>query len=82
MGQSFAPGPGNLRSDKVRAMDEAALLRAMLTGVGHDPVLSRVVPPDDRPSLVLYVRALVEGREPSPETSPEANLSAQGQPLP
>lgn len=64
VGQSYAPGPGTLRTDKLRALDGEALLRAMLTGVGHDPVLPRVVPPDDRPSLLLYVRALVEGQEP------------------
>jgi len=64
VGQSYAPGPGTLRTDKLRALDEEALSRAMLTGVGHDPVLPRVVPPDDRPSLLLYVRALVAGQEP------------------
>jgi cytochrome c553 len=64
VGQSYAPGPGDLRTDKVRAMDDEALLRASLTGVGHDPVLSRVVPSGDRPSLLLYVRALAEGRVP------------------
>uniref|UniRef100_I2Q384 Cytochrome c domain-containing protein n=1 Tax=Desulfovibrio sp. U5L TaxID=596152 RepID=I2Q384_9BACT len=66
VGQSYAPGPGDLRTERVRALDDAALLRASLTGVGHDPVLSRVVPPGDRPSLLLYVRALAEGREPGP----------------
>lgn len=64
VGQSFDPAPGDMRTDKVRAMDDQALLRAMLTGNGHDPVLRRVVPPDDRPSLALYVRALVQGRTP------------------
>ena len=70
VGQSFAPGPGDLRTDKVRTMDDTALMRAMLTGTGHDPVLSRVVPPDDRPSLLLYVRALVQGQIPEPIAHP------------
>jgi mono/diheme cytochrome c family protein len=64
VGQSYAPGPGNLRTEKVRVMDDQALQRAMLTGIGHDPVLRRVVPPDDRPSLLLYVRALAQGQQP------------------
>ena len=64
VGQSFAPGPGDLRTDKVRAMNDQPLLRAMLTGTGHDPVLPRVVPPDDRSSLLLYVRTLIQGQKP------------------
>lgn len=67
VGQSYAPGPGDLRTERVRAMDDEALLRASLSGVGHDPVLWRVVPPADRPSLLLHVRAVVEGRAINPE---------------
>ncbi|WP_243438485.1 c-type cytochrome [Fundidesulfovibrio soli] len=63
VGQSYVPAPGDLRTDRIRGMDDQALLKAMLTGAGHDPVLHRVVPPDDRPSLLLYVRSLIQARQ-------------------
>lgn len=78
VGQSFAIGMGDLRSDKVRAMDDQTLMRAMLTGPGHDPVLPRVVPPVDRPSLLLYMRALARSNPGSrPVVPPVAQSEAQ-----
>ncbi len=78
VGQSYAPGPGTLRTDRLKAMDDETLLRASLTGIGHDPVLTRVVPPDDRASLLLYLRALIEGHEPAEDpgkTTPVASAA-------
>ena len=61
VGQSFAPSVPTLRTEKVQTMDDQTLTTAIFTGTGHYPVLPRVVPPDDRPSLLLYVRALSLG---------------------
>ena len=68
VGQSYMPAPTNLHSDKVQQAGDLELLRAMLTGRGHEPVLERVVPPDHRWHLVLYLRHL--------ETRLEDNKSA------
>jgi len=59
VGQSFAPSVPTLRTSKLQTMDDQALTHAIFTGDGHYPVIPRVVPPDDRPSLILYVRGLI-----------------------
>ena len=61
VGGSYIPTPADLRSAKVQAKSDGELYRAMLTGEGHAPVLERVVPPEHRPYLVLYVRSLGAG---------------------
>jgi hypothetical protein len=58
VGYSYVPAPSNLRSAKVESLSEGRLLRAILTGTGHDPVLERVVPPEHRWYLELYTRSL------------------------
>jgi mono/diheme cytochrome c family protein len=58
VGESFVPPPADLRSAKVQSLSDGRLFRAMLRGEGHEPVLERVVPPEARPYLVLYVRRL------------------------
>jgi mono/diheme cytochrome c family protein len=58
VGQSYIPRPADLRSGKVATYRDGELLRSMLTGVGHEPVLERVVPPEHRWYLVLYLRRL------------------------
>ena len=58
MGESYIPVPADLRSAKVRRYRDGELLRAMLKGKGHEPVLEQVVPVRHRWYLVLYVRSL------------------------
>ena len=58
VGQSYVPRPKDLSTAHVRAFSDGQLLRAMLTGTGHEPVLERVIPPEHRWYLELYVRAL------------------------
>jgi hypothetical protein len=58
VGESYVPKPSDLREAKIRAYADGQLMRAMLLGTGHEPVLGRVVHPQYRWSLVLYVRAL------------------------
>jgi mono/diheme cytochrome c family protein len=58
VGQSYIPRPADLRVGKIAASRDGDLLRAMLTGTGHEPVLERVVMPEHRWYLVLFVRSL------------------------
>jgi mono/diheme cytochrome c family protein len=58
VGNSYIPTPADLRSPRIVGYSDGALFRAMLSGVGHEPVLERVVPPEDRWYLVTYVRSL------------------------
>ncbi len=58
VGQSYVPIPTDLRLPKVQALSDGELYRAMLSGTGHAPVLERVVPPEHRWYLVLYIRSL------------------------
>lgn len=63
VGQSYLPAPTNLVSARVQSYSDGQLLRAMLLGTGHVPVLERIVPPEHRWYTVLYVRSLGNGRE-------------------
>lgn len=58
VGQSYVPRPADLRSERVARYGDGELLLAMMTGIGHEPVLERVVPPEHRWYLVSYVRSL------------------------
>lgn len=60
VGQSYQPVPANLSAGRLREYDDRKLLNAMLTGIGHEPVLKRVVDPEHYTSLVRYVRSLSE----------------------
>jgi mono/diheme cytochrome c family protein len=58
VGESYDPQPADLRTRRVQSLPDGQLLRASLTGVGHEPVLERVVPEEARWPIVLYVRQL------------------------
>ncbi|HEX2866266.1 MAG TPA: hypothetical protein VHO03_04445 [Ignavibacteriales bacterium] len=58
VGQSYYPKPADLHAAKIKSYSDGALYRAMLTGVGHEPVLERVVLERCRWYIVLYVRSL------------------------
>jgi mono/diheme cytochrome c family protein len=52
VGQSYMPRPADLRKSGITEERDGIILRKMLTGPGHEPVLARVVPPDHRWYLV------------------------------
>jgi mono/diheme cytochrome c family protein len=56
VGRSYMPAPTDLQSDKVQGYSDGEMLRKMLTGTGHEPVLERVVPPEHRWYIVLFVK--------------------------
>lgn len=72
VGDSYVPKPADLRSAKIRGYSDGQLLRGMLKGVGHEyiddqparggkpaivhGVLERIVLPEHRWYIVLYVR--------------------------
>jgi mono/diheme cytochrome c family protein len=56
VGEAYVPVPADLRSRKILAYSDGQMLRAMLLGEGHAPVLQRTVYPEHRWYLVLYVR--------------------------
>ncbi|GAB7028210.1 c-type cytochrome [Geotalea toluenoxydans] len=58
VGESYMPVPADLRSKRVTRYGDGDLLRNMLLGIGHEPVLEGVVPPRHRWYLVTYVRSL------------------------
>lgn len=63
VGRSFVPRPADLKASALGGRSDGNLLRAMLTGTGHEPVLERVVPQGHRAPLVRYLRALGEAEE-------------------
>ncbi len=56
VGQSYVPKPSDLSDPKIQAYSDGDMLVKMLIGVGHEPVLERVVLPEHRWPLVLYMR--------------------------
>lgn len=66
VGYSYMPVPTDLHAPKIVKMSDGDLLRAILLGIGHEPVLQRVVLPEHRWYLVTYTRALGQTpREPT-----------------
>jgi mono/diheme cytochrome c family protein len=60
VGESYAPKPADLREQKYAAYSDGQLLRGMLLGTGHEPVLERVVLPEHRWPLVHYTRGFTK----------------------
>jgi hypothetical protein len=58
VGYSYMPAPTDLHASKVVQLADGELLRAMLLGVGHEPVLPRIVLPAHRWYLLSHVRTL------------------------
>ena len=58
VGTSYAPAPTDLALPQVQALSDGALYRAMLTAVGHEPVLGYVIRPQATWYIVSCVRAL------------------------
>jgi len=63
VGKSYMPPPPDLQSSRILGYSDDRLVKAMLTGVGHDPVLPRVVPREYRRWLVPFVRQLAGGKD-------------------
>ncbi len=70
VGNSYMPKPADLHAPTISKMSDGELLRAILTGPGHEPVLARIIPARHRWYLVLFTRIL--GRE--PQWIEEANI--------
>lgn len=62
VGNSYTPAPTDLALPQVRTLSDGALYRAMLTGIGHEPVLDYVIEPKVRWYIVRYVRYLQSER--------------------
>jgi mono/diheme cytochrome c family protein len=58
VGESYVPAPADLTSARVAGMSDGALAYAMVTGMGHDPVLESTVPLDRRWHIVNWLRGL------------------------
>lgn len=58
VGYSYMPAPADFHDPKVLKKSNGELMRSMLTGAGHEPVIPRIVLPGHRWYLVMYIRAL------------------------
>jgi mono/diheme cytochrome c family protein len=58
VGNSYMPKPADLHDQKILQKTDGELMRSMLTGVGHEPVMAYVILPLHRWYIVTYVRAL------------------------
>lgn len=56
VGDSYVPKPTPLASPAVQAATDGELYRKMVTGPGHDPVLTSTVPPERRWYIAHYIR--------------------------
>lgn len=60
VGQSYDPKPTDLTAQAVTGMSDGELYIRMLTGTGHDPVLTQTVLKDHRWPIVIYIRNIKE----------------------
>ncbi len=60
VGQSFAPPPGDLRSNRVQSMPEGVLFKEISYGIpgGRQPALATTVAVADRWHAIAYVKSL------------------------
>jgi len=58
VGEAYWPRPTDLTSPEVQTQADAGLYRAILTGVGHEPVLASTVARDRRWPIVAHLRTL------------------------
>jgi len=58
VGRSYMPVPTPLSLPRIQAMSDNELYQAMLTGIGHEPVLEYVIDARSRWYIVRYVRTL------------------------
>ena len=72
VGKSYVPHPADLRKARVSSLSDKELLKAMFTGIGHEPVMGKVVPPDYRSLLILYVRSLAETQPAKVQNDPSS----------
>ena len=56
VGQSYVPKPADLHTDSIQAKNKLELYQAIFTGPGHEPVMDRVVKPDHRRYIMMYIR--------------------------
>jgi len=57
VGESYVPVSADLRATRIQSYPDGQLLRAMLAGAGHEPVMNGTVRESHRWYLVLYVRS-------------------------
>jgi len=65
VGKSYVPKPADLRADTIKNQADGRLVNNMLTGVGHTPVLQRVIPYKYWWYLCLYVKNFQYNKSPS-----------------
>ncbi len=73
VGQSFAPLPGDVRSDKVQAMVEGVLFKEISYGIpgGRQPALASTIAMLDRWHIIAYIKSLgVRSNQKQLEMSP------------
>jgi mono/diheme cytochrome c family protein len=58
VGEAYWPRPTDLTTQQVQSQTDASLYRAMLTGIGHEPVLVSTVARDRRWPIVAHLRTL------------------------
>jgi mono/diheme cytochrome c family protein len=63
VGVSYVPAPTDLTLPVVQGLSDGALYRAMLTGIGHEPVLGYTIDPAQRWYIVSHVRSLQGQRQ-------------------
>ncbi len=56
VGLGYVPKPADLTTDSIKNFEAVKLYKSSFTGTGHSPVLERVVPPEDRKYIMLYIR--------------------------
>lgn len=57
VGESYMPAPADLTNAIIREMNTDNLMERSFTGIGHEPVLERVVPEKYKKSIILYVKS-------------------------
>lgn len=55
VGQSYVPKPADLNDSIIKTYDSVHLYQASFSGMGHSPVLERVVPEEWKKVILVYI---------------------------
>ncbi len=75
VGKSYIPKPADLRTDTIKNMQDAKLVKSMLTGIGHTPVLESIIPYKYWWYLCLYVKNIQKNTSAEPSHDNEHQMN-------
>lgn len=63
VGQSYTPVPADLTKGNLQSYETKELYEVSFKGIGHEPVLERVISPEHRKLILVYLKESLANRQ-------------------